>query len=216
MPDSCRFDIRKAGSYSLMLNTMGFSMRCCKKTRTLTLCGCLLILGIASLAWAASGKLEIKTAELVAVEEAYILNADLDLTFSPEVEEAINKGVPLNFLIEFQVVSPQKYWFDDEIISVSQRVGLSYHALSRQYLINSGNHQKTFATLEEAKQEFSHLRDWVVVEKSLLKKGENYQAALRVRLDQSRLPKPLQVDALSSEAWNLVSQRYRWTPSFAL
>jgi hypothetical protein len=195
---------------------MDFSMRYCKKIRTLAFWGCLLMLGIASLAWAASGKLEIKTAELVANEEAYLLNADLELNFSPEVEEAINKGVPLNFLIEFQVVSPRQYWFDDEIVSVSQRVGLSYHALSRQYLINSANHQKTFATLEEAKEEFSHLRDWVVVEKSLLKKGENYQAALRVRLDQSRLPKPLQVDALSSEAWNLVSQRYRWTPSFAL
>jgi hypothetical protein len=195
---------------------MDFSMRYCKKIRTLAFLGCLLMLAIASSAWAASGKLEIKTAELVAVEEAYLLNADLELNFSPEVEEAINKGVPLNFLIEFQVVSLRQYWFDDEIVSVSQRVGLSYHALSRQYLINSANHQKTFATLEEAKEEFSHLRDWVVLGKSLLKKGESYQAALRVRLDQSRLPKPLQVDALSSEAWNLVSQRYRWTPSFAL
>ncbi|HLD09206.1 MAG TPA: DUF4390 domain-containing protein, partial [Methylophilaceae bacterium] len=120
---------------------------------------------------------------------------------------------PLNFLIEFQITSPRRYWFDDEIVTATSIVTVSYHALSRQYLINRDNHQQSFASLQEANAEFSHLRDWQVVEKNMLKKGENYQAALRVRLDQSKLPKPLQVDALGSEDWNMVSERYRWTPA---
>ena len=70
MPGSCCCSIRKVGSYYLVRSMMDFSMRYCKKIRTLAFWGCLLMLGIASLAWAASGKLEIKTAELVAVEEA--------------------------------------------------------------------------------------------------------------------------------------------------
>jgi hypothetical protein len=57
------------------------------------------------------------------------------------------------------------------------------------------------------------IKDWVIIDKSLLKKGEIYQAALRVRLDQSKLPKPLQVEASGSEDWNLVSERHQWTPS---
>ncbi len=91
---------------------------------------------------------------------------------------------------------------------------VSYHALSRQYLINRDSHQQSFATLQEAKAAFSRLREWQVLDKNLLKKGESYQAALRVRLDQSKLPKPLQVDALGSGDWNMVSERYRWTPAF--
>jgi hypothetical protein len=131
------------------------------------------------------------------------------------VEEALNKGVPLTFLIEFQVVSPRRYWFDDEVVTASTRVMLSYHALSRQYLINRESHQQAFSTLHEAKEDLSRVRDWVVLEKALLKKGEAYNAALRVRLDHSQLPKPLQVEALGSENWEMVSQRYRWTPAFA-
>jgi hypothetical protein len=171
---------------------------------------------VTTMAWADSSSLSIKSAELAATDDAYVLSADFELDFSDAVEEALNKGVPLNFLIEFQLTSPQKYWFDDEIVTESSQVTLSYHALSRQYLLNRGNHQQSFVSLQEAKDEFSRVRDWRVFEKSLLKKGEVYHAALRVRLDQSKLPKPVQVDAIGSEDWRLVSERYRWVPALAL
>jgi hypothetical protein len=61
----------------------------------------------------------------------------------------------------------------------------------------------------------SRIKDWSVLDKSMLKNGEIYQAALRVRLDQSKLPKPHQVEASGSEDWNLVSDRYHWTPSLS-
>lgn len=171
---------------------------------------------VAGLAVAASSNLHIKTAELVALEEAYALNADFDVSFSEEVETALNKGVPLSFLVEFQLVAPRRYWFDDEIETSSMQISLSYHALSRQYLLNRNNHQQAFTSLQEAKDELARLRGWQVLDKSLLKKGETYHAALRIRLDQSKLPKPLQVDIIGSDDWNMVSQRYRWTPNLAL
>ena len=189
-----------------------FFMRYYKKTNVL-LCWLFFVLFTVPLVWAAASSLNIKTAELVAEDEVYVLNADFDLNLSGAVEEAVNKGVPLTFLIEFQITSPRRYWFDDEIVTATNIVTISYHALSRQYLVNRDNHQQSFASLQEAKVEFSHLREWQVLEKNLLIKGENYQAALRVRLDQSKLPKPLQVDALGSEDWNIVSERYRWTPA---
>lgn len=196
---------------------MGSSMRYCKRLeRTWTGFVFLLLLFIGPLAFAASSGLSIKNAELVPVDNAYVLNADFEINFSKEVEEALNKGVKLSFLIEFQIVTPSSWWFDDEIKSASTQVTLDYHALSRQYLINRNNHQYTFATLREAKEELSQIRNWQVVEKALLSKGEEYQAALRLRLDQSKLPKPLQVDALGSEEWAMVSERYRWTPELAL
>ena len=195
---------------------------CCEKTEHRTLSfpylGLLFIILIAvtGMAAAATSNLHIKSAELVASDEMIALNADFDVAFSDEVETALNKGVPLSFLVEFQLVTPRRYWFDDEIETRSMLITLSYHALSRQYLLNRNNHQQAFTSLQEAKEELARLRGWQVLDKSLLKKGEVYQAALRVRLDQSRLPKPLQVDIIGSEDWNMVSQRYRWTPSLAL
>ncbi len=167
--------------------------------------------------WADTSNILIKNAELVAVEDAYVLNADFDIDFNATIEEALNKGVPLNFLIEFQVVSPRKYWFDDEIETKSMPVSMSYHALTRQYLvnvaINKQSRQKAFSTLNEALAELSRLRDWKVLDKSLLEKGVVYNAALLMRLDQKKLPKILQVEALSSEDWSFTSQKFQWSPA---
>ena len=163
-------------------------------------------------AWAEG--IQVKSAELIPIDNSYQLDADFEIDFSPEVEAALNKGVQLSFLIEFQLVQPREYWFDDEITTKSQLIQLRYHALSRQYLVNVEQHQKSFATLEEAVDELSRLRDWDVLAKSDIAKGENYIANLRFRLDHSRLPKALQVEALSSEKWTLVSERYRWVPNF--
>jgi hypothetical protein len=159
---------------------------------------------------AALSSIYIKNAELQLQDDYYSLNADLDISFDDEIEEAINKGVPLNFLIEFQIVSPRKYWFDDEIVTTSHNVTLSYHALSRQYLVNRGLHQKSFASLSEARQELAQIRDWKVVDKAQIEKNGNYKAVLLFRLDQSKLPKAIQVDTISSEKWNLASQKFEW------
>ena len=40
--------------------------------------------------------------------------------------------------------------------------------------------------------------------------GTDYQAALRMRLDVTQLPKPFQVNALTSREWNLASDWRRW------
>ncbi len=185
---------------------MAFFTRYCKKISIF-----LLLLGAFTLALATSSSINIKSAELQPQDDYYSLNADVDISFDDEIEEAINKGVPLNFLIEFQIVSPRKYWFDDEIVTTSQNVILSYHALTRQYLVNRGVHQKSFETLSEAKLELAELNDWKVVEKSLLDKGETYKAALLIRLDQTKLPKAIQVDTIASEKWNLTSQKFEWS-----
>jgi Domain of unknown function (DUF4390) len=189
---------------------MAFFTRYFKRLNYLISLGLFLLLGVTGLALAAASSINIKNAELQLQEDNYSLSADVEFSFDNEIEEAINKGVPLNFLVEFQIVSPRKYWFDDEIVTTSQNVTLSYHALSRQYLVNRGTHQKSFETLSEAKQELAELSDWKVVEKSLIEKNEVYNAALLIRLDQTKLPKAIQVDAIASEKWNLSSQKFEW------
>ena len=185
-------------------------MHCCRKTSLLLLLICTTTLAYMP-AFAAGSSINIKSAELQLQDDYYGLDADVDMSFDKEIEEAINKGVPLTFLIEFQIVSPRKYWFDDEIVTATRTVSLSYHALSRQYLVNRGGHQQSFETINEAIHELVELSDWKVFDKSLLEKPEVYKAALLIRLDQSKLPKAIQVDTIASEKWSLSSQKFEWT-----
>jgi hypothetical protein len=175
----------------------------------------MLLIAFTTIANAATSAVHIKSADLLANEESYALSTDFDIILSPVIEDALNKGIPLTFLIEFQLSSPRKYWFDDEIITQSQYLTMSYHALSRQYLVVRNGRQQSFANLQQAKEEISNVKSWTVVDKKLLKKGEAYIAAIKVRLDQTKLPKPVQVEAIGSDDWNIASERYRWTPVIA-
>ena len=186
-------------------------MLCCKKIRLVVLG--LLLLVFQPFAMAAGSSITVKSADIQEVESNVELNALFDLNLAKEVEEALNKGVSLTFLIEFQLTSARKYWFDSVEASEHTKVTLSYHALSKQYLINRDNQQQSFVTLAEAKTELGIISDWPVIKKSALDKESAYKATLLIRLDKSKLLKPLQVDAISSEVWNISSQPYSWSPT---
>ena len=162
---------------------------------------------------ASSSSLNVKNAELIGLDEDIVLNANVDIKFNDAIEQAISKGFELNFLVEFQLLYPRKYWFDDEIVTITQQITLSYHALSRQYILIRSDQQKTFATLDEAKEELSQIRDIKVLKKSEIEKGGVHKAVLLMRLDYKKLPKALQIDAIGSDELKMSSQRFEWAPS---
>lgn len=193
------------------MHTMASSMHCCKKIKQLLLITLLSL--FAATALAGNSSMTIRSASLVALEDAYVLNADVEMKFSEKMEEAISKGFELNFLIEFQLARPRKYWFDDEIVTVTQHVALTYHALSRQFLVIRGDQQKAFVRLDEATDDLSDISELKVFQKAEVEKGENYKATLLMRLDPKKIPKVLQGDTISSDDWNMSSQRFEWVPS---
>lgn len=155
--------------------------------------------------------IQVKFAALEVAEEGYQLNADFEITLNPTLEQALKKGIALYFVTEFDLVSPRWYWLDEKIVRSELQETLSYYALTRQYRLSRGLLSQNFDTLEEALQILSRLRNRVTIESAALKKDTAYVATLRMRLDVSRLPKPFQVEALSSRDWNLSSSKAQWS-----
>ena len=78
--------------------------------------------------------------------------------------------------------------------------------------INPTNNVQPVIAADQTGDDISNIKAWAVVDKKMLKKGESYIAAIKVRLDQTKLPKPVQVEAIGSDDWSIASERYRWTP----
>ena len=167
------------------------------------------------LAWlpvaSASEGISVRSATLEAVDDGYQLQADFDMAFSPRLEEAVNRGVALHFVVEFELSRPRWYWFDEKPIQLSQTYRISYTPLLRQYRLSVGNVYQNFTRFEEVTRVLSRLRGWHVADKGALKKDGIYQAGLRMRLDTTQLPKPFQVNAIASRDWTLASDWHRWT-----
>ena len=164
------------------------------------------------LASAAPRHILIKNADLKLSGEAYMLNADLEIALGEKIEEAINKGVPVEFVYEFELVRPRLLWLDADVMKTSTRIKVSYHALSRQYLVSQDGRQTSHDILSEAMIELVQLYDWKVFNKSIIDPNRTYQAVLSMKLDQSKLPKAIQVDAIGSEGWDLASEQFEWVP----
>lgn len=155
--------------------------------------------------------IEINNAALIAAEDNYVLEAEFAITLTPTLEEALNKGVPLYFTLEFELIRPRWYWFNEKLANARQQYRLSYNALTRQYRVGVRNLYQNFASLPEALEFMSRVRIREIAESGALARGGSYTAALRLRLDTSQLPRPFQVSAVGSREWSISSDWHRWT-----
>ncbi len=186
-----------------------FFTRCLKKySRLFALAGCALLLVVSAVAHAEG--IDVRNAALVAGEEGYFLEADFEIALNPTLEDALNKGVPLYFLLEFEVIRPRWYWLNEKVVNTQQQYRLSYNALTRQYRLGVGSLFQNFGSISEALDFLSRVRRRQVLELDTLRKGVTYSAAVRMRLDVSQLPKPFQLNALASRDWNFGSEWHRW------
>ena len=162
---------------------------------------------------AASEGIRIKSAELKLMDEVYQLNAHLTITLGATLEEAVKKGLALNFITEFEFQRRRWYWFNEEIAKVTRNTRLTYNPLLRQYLLAEGSQQLSFDTLEDALAALGEISAWPVLDRRLLYKRYSYVASLSMRMDVSQLPKPLQINAISSRKWDLESAPFVWNMS---
>jgi hypothetical protein len=155
--------------------------------------------------------IEVTDARLAATEDGIVLAADFSFELNPRLVEAATNGVPLYFAVEFELSRPRWYWFDEKAASKHLLLRLSYHALSRHYRLSTGALQQNYATLEEALNVLRRVRNWHVVERGVVLADASYDAAVRMRLDVTLLPKPFQLSAITSRDLNLESPWKRFT-----
>jgi hypothetical protein len=153
----------------------------------------------------------IRNATVALVEDGWQVDADFDVQLSSQLEEAINRGVPLYFVVDFEMARPRWYWFDEKPVVASQTYKITYAPLLRQYRVAVGSVYQNFTTFKEVTRVLSRLRGWHVADSGAFKKDQVYQASLRMRLDTAQLPKPFQLTAIASRDWNVASDWHRWS-----
>jgi hypothetical protein len=162
--------------------------------------------------------IEVADARLAATDDGVVLAADFAFDLNPRLAEVVTNGVPLYFVVEFELTRPRWYWFDDKAAAKRLQLRLSYHALSRHYRLSTGVLQRNYTTLEEALNVLRRVRNWQVVERGVALADANYEAAVRMRLDLTLLPRPFQLSAITSREMNLESpwRRFTFRPPAAL
>lgn len=151
----------------------------------------------------------LTNAEVRVEDDHVLLNVDFALSLNSTLEEALQRGIPLYFVLEVDIQRPRWYWFDEKVLTHSTMYRVSYQPLTRQYRIASGLLSQTVDTLQEVERLIGRVTARTIANAADLEKGARYDVVVRLRLDQNQLPKPFQINALASREWHLASESRR-------
>lgn len=129
-----------------------------------------------------------------------------------QLKQALAQGVPLHFTLSYQLSSPTlaAYRFKlGQIVGSDNTVNyrLSYHPLTNRYRISVGTFSTEYNSLNTALRGIGAISNWQVLSEGALK-GEspgNVKAETRLMLSTGQLPRPFQINALTSQSWRLDS-----------
>ena len=161
---------------------------------------------------ALDGVLEVKSAYVSTEQGVFLLHARIEYPVSPAIRNALHDGLTLTVDLETRVERERRFWFNAEVVELTLRRELGYHAVSDRYLVRdvrSGN-QKSFATLEEALTDLGTVDGLPVLVEPQLTEG-NYRISVRAGLRRGRLPASLRALMFWTDDWHRVSEWYTWS-----
>lgn len=156
--------------------------------------GCLLA-GWLMLAAASAHAQGVELAALQVQRQDGALNLDFNarVNLPRAVEEAVQRGVPIYFVAQAQLLRNRWYWRDERVVRVSRSWRLAYQPLTNSWRVGLlGGLNQTFPTLAEALSLASRSNDWKLADLKDLDADKDYYLQFSYRLDTSQLPGPMQ------------------------
>jgi len=175
---------------------------------------CVLALAASALAAAAAldGILEVRSAYVNIDKGVFLLHSRIEYPVGPAIRTALQDGVTLTFDLEARVDRDRHFWFDANIVDLTLRRELTYHAVSDRYVVRDvrSDDQQSFATLDEALDYLGKVDAWpILVEPQL--DGGNYTISVRAGARRGHLPASLRVILFWTDDWARVSEWYTWS-----
>lgn len=142
----------------------------------------------------------------------HVLQANGHYRLSPKAKEAIDKGVPLSWILRIKL--QRHYWFWYRTVHErSIPYIIRYEALLNQYSVTNRNtgRQEMFATLNTALSFMGAIREPVWPGRRLAL-DSNDRLAVKLQFDREFLPIPLRPESYFDTQWALSSDWLIWHP----
>lgn len=147
------------------------------------------------------------------------INTRFNTQLPDQLKNALRQGVPLNFDLNYQLTAPTLASYRNRIDNLINgdnliQYKLAFHPLTNRYRVSMGSTFSTeYNTLDTALKAIGAVANWRVLNKGMLSNtaAEMTRADVRLSLSISQLPKPFQINALTSHYWQLDSGWQRVT-----
>jgi hypothetical protein len=161
---------------------------------------------------ALDGVLEVRSAYVNVDGGVFLLHARVDYPDNPAIRDALRDGITLTFDLDTRVERERRLWFDAEVVALTLRRELAYHAVSERFVVRdvrSGD-QQSFPTLEEALKQLGTVDGWPILVEPQLDGGQ-YHVSVRAGVRRGRLPSSLRALMFWTDDWHRTSEWYSWS-----
>ena len=153
--------------------------------------------------------------KLERMDDGLWLSAQLEFELPEVVGEALQKGIPIYFVAQTEVLRKRWYWADKKLASAERHLRLSYHPLTQRWLLNitmgesTGSAQglifnQNFETLADAMASVRRIFRWKIADVLDLEPSGKLVVDFRFQLDVAQLPRPLRIGTLGQSDWSVV------------
>jgi hypothetical protein len=165
-----------------------------------------------SVADALDGALEVRSAYVNIDKGVFLLHARVDYPLSPAIRGALKDGVSLTFDLDARVDRERRFWFNANIVDLTLRRELTYHAVSDRYLVRDtrSRDQQSFPSLDEALDYLGKVDAWPILVEPQLDSG-SYTISVRAGMRRGHLPASLRAILFWTDDWARVSEWYTWS-----
>jgi len=147
-------------------------------------------------------------------DDGIYLSTSLDFELSSGLEDALNHGLPLTFVLQAEVMRERWYWYDKRLVLSERYIRLSYQPLSRRWRVQVSAQAlgagglgmtlgNSYDSLSDAMLAVKKVNRWKVAGLDTLDKTSKQRLDLRFRLDLTQLPQALQFGNQASSDWNI-------------
>ena len=157
---------------------------------------------------------EISQLRVERIDDGWQLSAQVQFELPQAVEDALQKGIPMVFVINADVLKERWYWYDRKQASAERSMRLAYQPLTRRWRLNifagsaasSGTGLtlgQSFDTLAQAQSAIKRIVNWKIADASEMDLSGKYKLDFRFRLDLGQLPRPFQIGAIGQSEWDI-------------
>lgn len=167
---------------------------------------------------AAASAVELDELRVERVDDSVYLSAQLQLHLPAVVEDALDKGIPVHFVVEADVLRERWYWSDQKLVSARRYLRVAYQPLTRRWRLNVSsepignaglgvNLSQHYDSLAEVMAVVERIARWRIADAAAMEEGGRQFLRFRFRLDVSQLPRTFQIGAIGASDWNLSVER---------
>ena len=154
--------------------------------------------------------IEVTDAKISVEKGTLYLDATSEINLLANVKAALDKGVDLFFVTNMKIVKPRKFLPDKAIMNIEIIRRLSFHALTKKYVVGDLAFKKTtsFTSLESALMTLGTYDQIPLINKAVINPSTDKKALIRIKLMSRELPIPLRLKKIFSKSWRLSSGWY--------